>query len=53
VGERQAAVFEVSKSAPRSLLAILAARAPQACVSSQEYQPCQAADRAFTNEAKP
>lgn len=39
-GERQAAVFEVSKSMPQSLLATLAARAPQACVISREYQPC-------------
>lgn len=39
-GEIQAAVFEVPKSMPQSLLAILAARAPQACVISRQYQPC-------------
>jgi hypothetical protein len=53
-GERQAAVFEVSKSAPQPLLAILAARAPQACVISQEYRPCPvAARKTFTNETRP
>lgn len=52
-GEQQAAVFEVSKSAPQPLLAILAARAPQACVILQDYQPCQVAARTFTAGAKP
>jgi hypothetical protein len=53
-GERQAAVFEVSKSAPSSFLPILAARAPQACVISEKYKPCAAAARrTFTSGAKP
>lgn len=52
-GERQAAVFEVSKSAPLSLLAVLAARAPQACVILQQYQSCPAASRAFAAGTKP
>ena len=53
-GERQAAVFEVSKSAPSSLLPILAARAPQACMISEKYRPCTvAARRTFTNGTKP
>ena len=52
-GQRQAAVFEVSKSAPQSLLPILAARAPQACVISNKYQPCPVAARPLRNATRP
>ncbi|HEV2135389.1 MAG TPA: hypothetical protein VGR47_14235 [Terracidiphilus sp.] len=52
-GEQQAALFEVSKRAPQSLLAVLAARAPQACVILQEYQSCPAAPRTFATGLKP
>ena len=40
VGGRQAAIFEVAKSAPRPLLAVLSARSPQACVITSEFSPC-------------
>lgn len=49
----QAAIFEVSKSAPQWLLAILAARAPQACVILYEYQPCPVVSKASMTGAKP
>jgi hypothetical protein len=53
-GVRQAAVFEVAKDAPRSLLAVFAARAAQACVVSETYQPCPAlSNRTVTNQVKP
>jgi hypothetical protein len=48
--DRQAAVFEVPKNASQPLLAILAARAPQACVISREYQTCPVI-KGPTNEA--
>lgn len=51
-GVQQAAVFQVSKNAPQSLLAILAARAPQACVILHEYQPCPVTARPLTYAAK-
>jgi len=42
-GKRQAVVFEISKAAPRSLLAIFAARSPHACITKDEYQSCPVA----------
>jgi hypothetical protein len=44
-GVNQAAVFEVAKEAPKSLLAVFAARAPQACLITDEYRPCSMASR--------
>jgi hypothetical protein len=53
-GVTQAAVFEVAKDAPRSLLPVFAARATKACVVSQKYQPCPAVPvRMGTNQARP
>lgn len=54
-GIQQAAVFEVAKDRPRTLLPILAARAPQACVISDRYQPCPVAppNRPFMNQPRP
>lgn len=39
-GTNQAAVFEVSKEAPRSLLAVLGIRAPQACILGAQSSSC-------------
>ena len=44
-GVKQAAVFEVAKEAPKSLLAVFAARSPQACLISEEYRPCSMSSR--------
>lgn len=54
-GIQQAAVFEVAKDKPRTLIPILAARAPRACVISDHYQPCPVAppNRPFINQSRP
>jgi len=53
-GDRQVAIFEVSRSVPQPMLAVVAARAPQACVIAPGYLPCPlSAARPVTNATKP
>jgi hypothetical protein len=53
-GVRQAAVFEVAKEVPRSLLPVLAVRSTQACIQADlYYRPCPVEGRIVRYPTRP
>jgi hypothetical protein len=52
-GVKQVASFEVSKDSAPTLLTVLGARAPKACVAAESYHACPATTSSVTHRGTP